>query len=301
MKVEIALEWFLNPDHLPLIVGVREGWFAAEGLDLSLKVPDDHYDGMASVAAGEVAFAVNEPLHMLDEARPGLRACGCFFETDGGVILHRDAVQTLFAGDPIRIASPVAGGKTDDICRLILKRWADKRGYVVEDEHVVIEAAGFQHLENMRSGFDGAWLCFDNFEGVQMRRMGLNAVFVKTEDADLPNFSALELFTSERFLADNPGVVESVRAVIDRAVEKLQEEDFAYAQDAWYAFSGEARDPLTDAIVVDTVGRFVRPVRPDRERWWPLFLGFNYLGLSAIDQDAYARLFAPAEERQGAV
>ena len=295
MKVEVALEWFLNPDHLPLIVGIREGWFAAEGLDLSLKVPDDHYDGMASVASGEVAFAVNEPLHMLDEARPGLRACGCFFETDGGVILRSEAVETLFAGGAIRIASPVAGGRTDDICRAILQRWAAKRGHRVEDAQVAIEAAGFQHLDNLENGFDGAWLCFDNFEGVQMRRAGLDGVFVKTADADLPNFSALELFTSERFLRENPAAVASVQRVLTRAVERLQAEPPAYAQDAWYGFSGEPRDELSDAIVVDTIGRFVAPVRTDAERWWPLFLGFNRLGFSAIDQDAYARLFEPAE------
>jgi hypothetical protein len=92
---------------------------------------------------------------MLDEARPELRACGCFFETDGGVLLHNDAAKALFEGDPIRVASPVAGGKTDDICRLILQRWAGKRGYVVEAEQVTIEEAGFAHLDNLREGFDG--------------------------------------------------------------------------------------------------------------------------------------------------
>jgi len=56
MRIEVALEWFLNPDHLPLIVGIQEGWFAEEGLEVSLRVPDDHYDGMASVTSGEVAF-----------------------------------------------------------------------------------------------------------------------------------------------------------------------------------------------------------------------------------------------------
>ena len=294
MRIEVALEWFLNPDHLPLIVGIQEGWFAEEGLEVSLKVPNDHYDGMAAATAGDVAFAVNEPLHMLDEPRPGLKACGCFFETDGGVLLHRAVAEALFAGEPIRIASPVAGGKTDEICRLILKRWAAKRGYEVEDDQILIEEAGFEHLENMKNGFDGAWLVFDNFEGVQARRMGLNATFVKTEDADLPNFSALELFTSDAFLRENPRVVESVQSVLTRAVEKLQDEPFEYAQEHWYGFSGEPRDGLSDAIVVDTVGRFLQPVRTDRERWWPLFLGFRSLGLSAVDQDAYDALFAPA-------
>jgi ABC-type nitrate/sulfonate/bicarbonate transport system substrate-binding protein len=293
MRIEVALEWFLNPDHLPLIVGIQEGWFAEEGLEVSLKVPNDHYDGMAAATAGDVAFAVNEPLHMLDEPRPGLKACGCFFETDGGVLLHRAVAEALFAGEPIRIASPVAGGRTDDICRLILKRWAAKRGYEVDDEQIAIEEAGFEHLENMKNGFDGAWLVFDNFEGVQARRQGLNVVFVKTEDADLPNFSALELFTSERFLGDHPQAVAAMQRVLTRAVERLRE-DFDYAQGAWYAYSGEEKTPLSDAIVVDTCSRFVAPVRTDRERWWPLFFAFRGLGLSAADQDAYEALFAPA-------
>lgn len=292
MRIEVALEWFLNPDHLPLIVAIQEGWF--EGLEVSLNVPDDHYDGMASVAAGEVAFAVNEPLHMLDEARPGLRACGCFFETDGGVLLHNDAAKALFDGEPIRIASPVAGGRTDDLCRLILKRWADKRGYAGDDEQIAIEAAGFRHLDNMREGYDGAWLCFDNFEGVQARRMGLNASFVKTEDAGLPNFSALELFSSERFLQDHEAAADALRAGLGRAVERLVD-DFDYAQAAWYAYSGEERTPLADAIVVDTCSRFVRPVRADRNRWRALFETFSELGLSAVDRAGYEQLYAPAQ------
>jgi ABC-type nitrate/sulfonate/bicarbonate transport system substrate-binding protein len=74
MKIDIALEWFLNPDHLPLIAPVDQGWFADAGLDVSLVAPDDHYDGLAAVERGEIALAWNEPLHMIDAHRPGPRA-----------------------------------------------------------------------------------------------------------------------------------------------------------------------------------------------------------------------------------
>lgn len=291
MRIEVALEWFLNPDHLPLIVGVHEGLFAAQGLEVALEVPDDHYDGMAGVTEGTVAFAVNEPLHMLDVARPGLRACGCFFETEGGVLLHRRAVDALFAGERVRIASPVAGEATDAIARLILRRWAQARGRAVADAQVAIEAAGFHHLDNMASGYDGAWLCFANFEGVQARLSGLDAEFVTARDAGLPNFSALELFTSADFLRDHPSVVDRFRAVLDAAVERLSG-DVAYAQSAWREHGGEPPTPLADAIVADTCTRFVRPVRPDPERWRPLFEAFSHLGLSAVDAAGYEALYA---------
>ncbi len=128
MRVDVALEWFLNPDHLPFLAGIEEGWFAAEGLEVEMIPPEGHYDGLAEVEAGRVAFACNEPLHMLDAARPGLRALGCFFETEGGVMLTPAGEARLFAGQPIRLASPVAGGVTDAIAREILLRHAAARG-----------------------------------------------------------------------------------------------------------------------------------------------------------------------------
>ena len=74
MKLQLSLEWFLNPDHLPLIAGIELGWYREAGLELELLVPDDHYDGLAETVAGKVAFACNEPLHMIDAHRPGLKA-----------------------------------------------------------------------------------------------------------------------------------------------------------------------------------------------------------------------------------
>jgi len=91
MKLQLGLEWFLNPDHLPMIAGIELGWYRDAGLGLKLVVPDDHYDSLAASAAGEIAFSCNEPLHMIDAPRPGLAAPGCFFETDGGILLHQQA------------------------------------------------------------------------------------------------------------------------------------------------------------------------------------------------------------------
>jgi len=37
--VTLALEWFLNPDHLPIVVAKEHGFFRDEGADLSILVP----------------------------------------------------------------------------------------------------------------------------------------------------------------------------------------------------------------------------------------------------------------------
>ena len=290
MQISIALEWFLNPDHLPLILGIHQGWFAESGFDVKLLVPDDHYDGLASVAAGEVPFACNEPLHMVDEKRPRLRAIGCFFETEGGILLHRSGAEKFLAGNSICLASPVAGGITDTIAREILVRWASKQGKYVKADDIRIESAGFQHLQNMEAGYDGSWLCFANFEAVEARVSGLDTVFVTTGMGGLPNFSALELFTSDKFLAEHPAAVECVRAIISRSAEACRS-DPALAARVWYAYTGTVPDTRMDAILSDTVPRLVPPARRDAERWRSMWAALHRLGLSVVDEAGYNSLF----------
>lgn len=291
MKLQLSLEWFLNPDHLPLIAGIELGWYRDAGLDLALQVPDDHYDGLAAVAAGEIAFACNEPLHMIDADRPGLRALGCFFETDGGIVLQRAAGRRLLEGGEVRLASPVAGGVTDAIAVEILARWCAARGAAFEPAQVRIESAGFEHLANLRAGFDGAWLCFANFEGVEARRAGLDTDFITTDDVGLANFSALELFTSQGFLTEHPEVVATVTGLIGQGA-RLCRDDPGQAAALWYAYSGTTPSSLMDAIIADTCPRLIDPVVRDATRWHAMWAQFDRLGLSQVDRDGYAALYA---------
>lgn len=291
MKLTIALEWFLNPDHLPLIVGITEGWYESAGLTVALIEPEDHYDGLAAVASGEIALACNEPLHMVDAKRPGLRALGCFFQTEGGVLLHAASAAKLLAGERIRLASPVAGGITDRIAREILKGWGQRQGARISAAHVEIESAGFMHLENMGKGYDGAWLCFANFEGVEARAAGLEHVFVTAAMGGLPNFSALELFTHEGFLGQHAEVLATLCALISRGAQVCID-DPEFAARTWYAYSKTAREPLMDAIISDTCPRLVAPLTRNPERWRSMWQQFDALGLSAVDAQDYAALYA---------
>ncbi|WP_394000156.1 ABC transporter substrate-binding protein [Luteimonas sp. WGS1318] len=291
MKLQLSLEWFLNPDHLPLIAGIERGWYRDAGLDLELLAPDDHYDGLAATVSGEVAFACNEPLHMIDAHRPGLKALGCFFETDGGILLQREAGQRLLAGGAVRLASPVAGGVTDAIAVEILSRWCATQGARFDAGQVRIEEAGFEHLANLRAGFDGAWLCFANFEGVEARLEGMDTQFIATHEVGLQNFSALELFTSDAFLSEHLAVVDTVTRLVGEGA-RLCRDDPAEAAALWYRYSRTEPTPLMDAIIADTCPRLVSPVRRDAARWHGMWAQFDRLGLSQVDAAGYAALYA---------
>lgn len=292
--ISIALEWFKNPDHLPLIAGIENGWFREAGFDLSLVEPEGHYDGLAAAIRGEVTLACNEPLHMLDESRPGLKALGCFFETEGGILLKRDALEKLKAGHSLRVASPVSEFIPDRIAVEILQRWGKQQGIELDDTQIQIEAAGFEHLNNLQNGFDAAWLCFANFEGVEAREAGLDALFINTGSVDMANFSALELFTGEDYLAEHQHQLVKISEIISRGAQHCRENP-DQARSLWYQHSGESPSSLMDAIVADTCPRFVAPVAPDRQRWYPLWQQFSELGLAKVDADGFEALYSPAK------
>lgn len=291
-QIDVGLEWFLNPDHLPFIVALEKGWFRDKGLDVRLHEPEGHYDSLSAVIEGRLPFACNEPLHMVDAPRPGLKALGCFFETDGGVMLTSAGESRLAAGESIRIASPVAGEVTDDLARLILQRWCERREIVFDPELVRIEAAGFEHLENLRAGFDGAWLCFANFEGVEARYLDVEATLITTAQVGLPNFSALELFTSESFLEQYGELADDfIRLLSDAGQLCIEYPDEAIGM--WYRHTGEPRSELMDAIVRDTCLRLVSPVIRDADRWREMWRQFDRIGLSQVDEAGYEALYSP--------
>lgn len=288
-RLRIALEWFLNPDHLPLIAAREQ--LRGEGLDLELVVPDDHYDGFEALARGEVELVVNEPLHLVERRDLRLRAYGCFFATDGGVLMQRSGLGRLLAGDVVRIASPVSTPTTDALCADIVQGWVAGQGGALKPGQLQIETAGFAHVDNLAAGFDGAWLAFANVEGVSARVRGLDTEMLTTAEAGIPNFSALELIGAAR--ADG-----AVRAAIGRLVAALDvvtpalRADPDRARALWYAASGEAVSAEADAIVAASLPRFLAPVRPDAGMWRPMWGYIRSRGGDVVDEAAFEAMFA---------
>lgn len=287
--LRIALEWFLNPDHLPLLAA-RER-LQAEGMEIELVVPDDHYDGFAALADGAVDLVVNEPLHLVEQRQLQLTSHGCFFATDGGVLMHRAALKQLIEGAPVRIASPVSNPTTDGLCVDILRGWMTSHGATLSGDQVTIEAAGFNHVDNLINGFDGAWLAFANVEGISAQMRGMDTQMITTAEAGIPNFSALELIGA----ADAP---EDVRSAIATLVATLAAvtpglcADPAAARALWYGASGQTPDAEANAIVDASLSRFLAPVRRSADMWRPMWRYLDSRGGDVVDETTFEAMFA---------
>src|SRR3954452_25546012 len=75
-KLTVMLDWFVNPDHAPLVVAREKGFFAEQGLEVELVAPAEPNDPPKLVAAGQADIAVSSQpqLHLqVPQALPVLR------------------------------------------------------------------------------------------------------------------------------------------------------------------------------------------------------------------------------------
>ena len=58
-KLTVLLDWFINPDHAPLLVAQERGYFRDRGLEVEFIAPSNPNDPPKLVAAGKADLAVS--------------------------------------------------------------------------------------------------------------------------------------------------------------------------------------------------------------------------------------------------
>ena len=289
MKIKLALEWFLNPDHLPFLVARDKNIFKDLNIDLEIIEPDDHYDGFSELTKGNIEFATNEPLHLIEKYHPNIISLGNFFETNGGIIFSENGYKKLLDDQIVKISSPVSNNVTDTIALDIIKKHLESLS-VKRNKKIDIIVKDFFHIKNIKDGLDAAWLCFENFEGVESKLEGLKVKKIYLENVNIPNFCALDLFTSKKFYENNIDICKDFKKGTEEAI-KIIINDLNYSMDVYYSETKQERNKLMDSIIKDTYKRFKTPFNNSSVKWKELY---NYTvnnKISDISEIQYSSMF----------
>jgi putative hydroxymethylpyrimidine transport system substrate-binding protein len=71
-KLTVILDWYVNPDHAPLVVAQEGGYFARHGLDVDLIVSPDASAPPKLVAAGQAEIAITYQSDLMLQVKEGL-------------------------------------------------------------------------------------------------------------------------------------------------------------------------------------------------------------------------------------
>ena len=259
----ILLDWFLNPDHGPLVVALEKGYFAEAGLEVTLVEPANPNDPPKLVAAGQAALAVSyQPqLHMQAAAGLPLTRVGTLVATPLSTVLVLDdsPIQSI-ADLKGRTVGFSVGGFEDAVLSAMLAR----HDLTLDDVKLI--NVNFSLSPALLSGqVDAVIGAYRNFELNQLAIEGHKGRAFYVEEEGVPPYDELILVANSARL-DDPRLAKALRA-IERGVQYL----INHPDDAWTLFAGHKPgldDELNRRAWRDTLPRFaLRPAALDRGRY----------------------------------
>ena len=262
-KLTVLLDWFVNPDHAPLIVASAKGYFADAGLDVELIAPADPNDPPKLVAAGQAEIAISyQPQLYLQVARglPLVRI-GTLVATplNSLVVLANGPVRTIADLKGRKIGYSI-GGFEDALLGAMLAKHGLKLG------DVVLVNVNFSLSPALLAGqVDGVIGAFRNFELNQMDIAGHPGRAFFPEEEGVPPYDELILVANRASLGD-PRLRRFLDA-LERGVQYL----INRPDESWKLFIGTDRaldDELNRRAWRATLPRFaLRPAALDRARY----------------------------------
>lgn len=243
-KIRLGLEWFLNPDHLPLIIAEDKGWFAEAGLVLEMIEPSEHLDALDAIEKREMDVAITEPIHLVEDRAKGQPAIGFarFLHTNGGVMyLRSSGIERPrdMAGKRVQYpGAPGPGGPA--IVGTMIKADGGAPGELTPINN------GFMHTDALLEGkADVATLAFYNFEVVEARHRGHDADFFALKDWGVPDFCQLILVTTEKLFAEKRATFDKLVRILTRGMDFIHQ----YPREARAIYFGRTGTPLDDPLM----------------------------------------------------
>lgn len=262
-KLTVLLDWFVNPDHAPLVVAAERGFFAAEGLDVVLVPPADPAAPPRLVAAGQADVAVTYQPSLHEQVAAGLPLVrvGTLVETPlNTVIALRDGPVKGLADLKGRTVGFSIAGFEDVLLGAMLRTVGLSRDDVT--------------LVNVNFALSGALLAgnvdavvggFRNFELTQMALEGRPGVAFFPEEHGVPAYDEL-ILVARRDALDDPRLPRFL-AAIERAAIWITN----HPEEGWRSFLAAhptLDDELNRRAWHDTLPRFAkRPAALDRGRY----------------------------------
>ena len=262
-KLTLMLDWFINPDHGPIIVAQEKGYFAEQGLEVEVIPPADPSDPPKLVAAGKADLAVSyQPqLHLQVEQGLPLIRVGTLVATPLNclLVLEDGPIKTIADLKGKKVGFSVAGVE-EAVLTAILK----PNGLSVKDVELV-NVNWSLSPSLMSKQVDAVIGAYRNFELNQMDIEGVAGKCFYIEEEGMPPYDELI------YVANTKTMDKEKLARFIAATEKATQFIVNHPQESWEIFSGtskELQDELNKRAWRDTLPRFaLRPAAFDYGRY----------------------------------
>ena len=262
-KITLLLDWFINPDHGPIIIAQEKEYFKELGLEVEIIPPANPSDPPKLVAAGkaDIAISYQPQLHMqIHEGLPLVRI-GTLVATPLNclLVLKNGPIKTIEDLKNKKIGYSISGME-EALLGAILKKAGIK-----ENEVEYINVNWSLSPSIMSGQVDAVIGAFRNFELNQMNIEGVEGKCFYIEEEGVPPYDELI------FVVKNDNINNNMLIKFLTAIEKATQFIINHRNESWHIFSStskELNNELNFKAWFDTIPRFaLRPASLDTGRY----------------------------------
>lgn len=260
----LMLDWFVNPNHGPIIIAKERGYFAQQGIKVEIQEPADPSTPAKLVASGKVDLAVSyQPSLTMDVAAglPLVRASTLIATPlNTLMVLDNGKIKSLADLKGKKIGIAIAGNEEATIGTMLAQE-------NVKFSDVETINIGWALSSSLASGkVDAIWGGLRNFETNQLELEGYKAHAFFPEEHGVPTYDELV------FVANANNYDRQAIQAFNKALEQATTYIVNHPQASWKEFASYSPDTLNNELNKrawsDTLTRFaLRPSAVDLKRY----------------------------------
>ncbi|QGN38066.1 ABC transporter substrate-binding protein [Klebsiella oxytoca] len=261
-KLTLVLDWYINPDHAPIMVAEQIGAFKEAGLDVKIVPPSDPALPPRLVAArqADLAITYQPQVHFFaDEGLPLVRV---------GTLIN-SPLNTVIALDkniksPADLQGKKVGYSVSGIEQATLATMAQH--VQVDPKSIKLINVNFQLTSALMAGqVDAVIGGYRNIEALELMLQGKDPVVMNVEDYGVPAYDELVIVANRD--AANAPKIKAFLTALQKGVAYLR----AHPQETWQTFAAahpELNTALNKQAWLKTIPLFARdPAALDKSRY----------------------------------
>ncbi len=263
-KLTLMLDWFPNPDHVPIYVAKEKGYFKEKGIDVDIQVPANPDDPIKLAAVGKVDLAISyEPQVIIARSRD------LPVTSIGILISHPLSAIMYLKGSGIESAKDLKGKRlgysVSGFEEAIIHAVTSYAGLKPEDFEKV--NVNFNIVPSLLSGkVDAVAGAYRNYEKIQMELEGKEAGLILPEENGVPTYYELVIVASEGTIKKKGNALKAFGDALQKGIlytiDHPQE-----ALEIFYKYNPDTKSELNRKALFATLPYFARTQHQDSTVW----------------------------------
>ncbi|MGR5228062.1 ABC transporter substrate-binding protein [Photobacterium damselae] len=263
-NISLMLDWFVNPNHGPIIIAQEQGLFAKEGLKVTIQEPADPSVPAKLVAANKVDLAISYQTSLTTDVAAGLPLIrsATLIATPLNTLMTLDngKIKSIADLKGKKIGIAVAGNEEATLGTML-----KTAGINYKDVQII--NVGWALSSSLASGkVDAIWGGLRNFETNQLALEGYKTKAYYPEEYGVPSYDELVIVANKNHY--NKATIKKFNHALELATQYIVN----HPDQAWQTFIKYNPDTLNNKLNHrawnDTIARFaLRPSAVDLERY----------------------------------